>query len=166
MAQSSNSGIFNARDFGATGDGDTKDSPAIQSAIDACTATGGGVVLVPPGEYRCGTIHLKSHVVLEISAGATLHYSTDEDDFEEPEELPYSPNSDVETAYFRFSLLFGQDAQNIAIQGPGAIEQHTYGRGGPKPMAFKNCQDVTIRDFFILNAPNYNISMIGCDNVT
>lgn len=46
-------GIYNVRDdsYGAVGDGVTDDTVAIQAAIDACGAAGGGIVYFPPGEY-------------------------------------------------------------------------------------------------------------------
>lgn len=46
-------------------------------AIDACNRSGGGQVVIPPGEYLCGTIYLRSHVSLVISRGATVRGSTD-----------------------------------------------------------------------------------------
>ncbi|ACO81203.1 Secreted mannuronan C-5 epimerase [Azotobacter vinelandii CA] len=44
--------VFNAKDFGALGDGASDDRPAIQAAIDAAYAAGGGTVYLPAGEYR------------------------------------------------------------------------------------------------------------------
>ena len=63
---------FNVRDFGAVGDGKTVDSPAINKAIDAAVAAGGGTVYLPAGTYLCGSIHLKSNIHLLIDAGATI----------------------------------------------------------------------------------------------
>jgi hypothetical protein len=48
---------INVRDYGATGDGTTDDAPAIQNAIDAAGAAGGGVVYFPPGTYRVATVY-------------------------------------------------------------------------------------------------------------
>ena len=53
---------FNARDYGARGDGGTKDTAAIQKAIDACTQAGGGTVQLPAGTYLSGSIYLKDNV--------------------------------------------------------------------------------------------------------
>ncbi len=64
--------FYNVRAFGAVGDGQTLDSPAINKAIDACAAAGGGTVLFPAGTYLCGSIHLKSNIHLLIDAGATI----------------------------------------------------------------------------------------------
>ena len=64
--------VFNVRDFGAVGDGTNLDSPAIDKAITAAAAAGGGTVLVPAGTYLSGSIHLQSNIHLLIDAGATI----------------------------------------------------------------------------------------------
>src|SRR3954462_8468789 len=67
------SGIsFDVKAFGATGDGKTPDTPAIDKAIDAAAAAGGGVVRFPAGNYLCFSIHLKSHITLYLDPGATI----------------------------------------------------------------------------------------------
>jgi len=63
---------FDVKAFGATGDGKTLDTPAIDKAIDAAAATGGGVVRFPAGNYLCFSIHLKSHITLYLDPGATI----------------------------------------------------------------------------------------------
>ena len=65
-------GQFNVRDFGAVGDGKTLDHEAINRAIDAAAASGGGTVNVPAGTYLCGSIHLKSHIQLHLDAGSRI----------------------------------------------------------------------------------------------
>ena len=47
-------------DYGAVGDGKTLDTAAIQKAIDACAAGGGGIVEVPSGTFLSGAFELKS----------------------------------------------------------------------------------------------------------
>src|SRR5206468_1940196 len=69
--------IFSVRDFGAVGDGKTLCTAAIQRTIDACAEAGGGKVLLPPGTYLSAPIFLKSNLVFEIMAGATLLGTTD-----------------------------------------------------------------------------------------
>src|SRR4030042_6133962 len=69
-------GVFDVRDYGAAGDGETLDTPAIQKAIDACATAGGGQVLLPPGKYLSGTVHLKSNVTLLLEAGARVMGNT------------------------------------------------------------------------------------------
>ena len=68
---------FDVRAFGAVGDGKTLNTAAIQKAIDACHAAGGGRVVVPAGVFLTGSVRLKSRVVLRIEAGATLRGSPD-----------------------------------------------------------------------------------------
>jgi hypothetical protein len=63
---------FNVRAFGARGDGKTLDSPAIDRAIRACAAAGGGTVFVPAGTYLSGSIHLTNNLNLYLDAGATI----------------------------------------------------------------------------------------------
>ena len=65
-------GAFDVRDFGAKGDGETKDTAAIQRAIDAASAAGGGEVLLPKGIYLCGSVFLKNGVDFHIAEGAVL----------------------------------------------------------------------------------------------
>src|SRR6202046_2408780 len=64
--------IFDIRTFGAIGDGKTVDSPAINKAIEAAAAAGGGTVLFPAGTWLSFSIRLKSRVNLHLSQGATL----------------------------------------------------------------------------------------------
>src|SRR5690348_14537205 len=78
---------FDIRDFGAKGDGAAKDTAAIQKAIDAAAAQGGGTVLVPSGRYLSGTIHIKSNITLHLSPGAVILASTDNADFDPYETL-------------------------------------------------------------------------------
>src|SRR5262245_5709246 len=95
---------FNVKDFGATGRRADDARAAIQAAIDACAAAGGGRVLLPPGEYTSGELYLRSHVRLEIEAGATLLASTDM------------------KAFAKGALLYGEDLENITLEGRGTID--------------------------------------------
>jgi len=66
------SAAFNVRDYGATGNGTAKETPAIAKAIEACTHAGGGAIYFPAGRYLTGAITLKSNMTLEVDAGAIL----------------------------------------------------------------------------------------------
>lgn len=156
---------YNIRDYGARGDGSTKDTAAIQAAIDAAAKQGGGTVLLPQGNYLSGTVHLRSSITLELSAGATLIASPDESDFAKHEPLPFQPVDDRETTYFRYALLTGENLHHVSIHGPGVIDGNRSKRGGPKPIALKKCERVSIRGVTIRNAPNYAISFLGCEDV-
>ena len=158
-------GQFEVRQYGATGDGLTKDTAAIQKAIDACAESGGGTVYFAPGNYISGSLHIRNNVTLYLDTGATLLESPDNEDFDPYEELSYKTESDEETTYFHYSLIWGENVERIAILGQGTIDGNRKKRHGPKPIAFKRCRDITIRDITIRNAPNYCISLLGCDYV-
>src|SRR5277367_6636001 len=65
-------GYFDVRKYGATGDGKTLDTDAINHAIEAAAAAGGGVVVFPAGNYLCFSIHLKSFVHLLLLQGSII----------------------------------------------------------------------------------------------
>jgi polygalacturonase len=112
---------FNVRDFGATGDGKTLESAAINKAIDAAAAAGGGTVVVPPGKYLTGTLILKSNITLEIAAGATLLGSSRREDYPMVEDA-WNPQRQVMAP-----LLYAHDAEHVTITGTGLID----GQGEP-----------------------------------
>src|SRR6185503_1070321 len=72
---------LNIRDFGATGNGVTKDTAAIQSALDRCGVLGGGEVLFPAGTYLSGAIALRSNTTLRFAEGAIISGSPDFADY-------------------------------------------------------------------------------------
>jgi hypothetical protein len=63
---------FNVRTYGTAGDGRTLDTPAVNRAIEAVAAVGGGTLIFPAGTYVCFTIHLKSNVDIFLSRGCTI----------------------------------------------------------------------------------------------
>jgi hypothetical protein len=158
-------GTFDVRDFGAKGDGTAKDTAAIQQAIDAAGRQGGGAVLVPAGKYLSGTIHLRSNITLHLEPGAVILASPDNADFDPYETLPFHSVSDAETTYFHYALVAAENVHDIAITGEGAIDGNRSKRGGPKTIAIKLAERVTIRGVTVRNSPNYSISFWGCDNV-
>jgi hypothetical protein len=156
---------YTVRDHGAVGDGVAKDTAAVQRAIDACAAAGGGTVLFPAGTYLCGSLHLKSNVTLHLDNGATILGSLLKEDYDPPETLDFKNDADVETTYFHQSLIWGEGLERVAITGGGTIDSGFGKRGGPKPIALKRCRFVNISGIRILNAPNYAISLLGTDDV-
>lgn len=158
------SAFFDVREHGAKGDGRAKDTRAIQAAIDAA-ARSGGTVRFPAGDYVSGTLRLRSQVTLRLEGEATLLASPDKDDFDPPEAPGYETFSDLETSDFSFALLQGRRVSDVRILGPGRIDGNRTSRGGPKPIALRECRRVEIRDLTVTNAPNYNISLLGCDGV-
>ncbi|HYA48202.1 MAG TPA: glycosyl hydrolase family 28-related protein, partial [Burkholderiales bacterium] len=90
--------VFNVRDYGATGRKADNAQAAIQRAVDACGAAGGGLVYLPPGDYTSGTIHLRSHIRLFVEAGATLW------------------SIKQKAAFDKDSLLYGEDLVDVTIE--------------------------------------------------
>lgn len=149
--------VFNPIDYGAKADGRTNDAAAIQKAIDACNRAGGGTVWLPAGNFLSGTIVLKSNVTLHLSPGATLWGSRRIED--------YNP----------VHLIYAEGAENIGIEGQGAINGNGDAfwepnfRAKPKrPMQLielVGCRNVHIRDIRIRNAPAWGIHPWNCDGV-
>ena len=156
---------YSARDFGAKANGIMKDTAAVQKAIDAAEKAGGGTVYFGAGTYLCGSLHLKSNVTLFLDAGATIKGSLDKDDYDPYETLDFKNAADIETTFFHFALIWGEDVERIGIVGHGTIDGNRTKRGGPKPIALKRCRFVEIRGIRLINAPNYNISMLGSEFV-
>ncbi len=163
--------LFNARDFGAIGDGTTKDTKAVQAAIDAAHDNGGGVAYLPPGKYLCGTLVMKDHVTLEVEIGATLLGSTDLDDFpcNQPAFRSYTDT------YVCRSLLAAEDATDIAITGRGTIDgqgaafpsdgpDHGY-RTRPYIIRFVSCHKVRIKNVTLRNSPMWMQQYLNCDDL-
>ncbi len=159
-------GAVDVRNHGARGDGKTKDTKAVQAAIDACVQKGGGTVYFPAGNFLCGSLHLASRVRLHLDSGAVLLASKEKADFDPYEPLGFKNAADSETSFFHHALIWAEDAERIAITGTGTIDGNRKRRGGPKPIALKRCKDVVIRDITILDSPNYCISLLGTDYVT
>jgi polygalacturonase len=124
--------LFDVRTFGATGDGKTVDSPAINKAIEAAAAAGGGTVFFPGGNYICFSIRLKSHVDLYLSQGCaiiaadspkpgeTTGYMGGTYDAAEPK-TAYDAYQDYGHNHWHNSLLWGEGISDFSITGPGLI---------------------------------------------
>jgi hypothetical protein len=180
--------IFDPMHFGAKGDGNALDSPAINAAIDACNRGGGGLVYLRPGVYRSGTVILKSNVTLYLEAGSTILGSLDLNDYTE---MPGPPkNGDANQRH----LIFAKDAENVTLAGPGRIDgqgpnfwepsgraplppedqwaevvAHAWKKkptGRPSPMLeFVECRWLRIEDVRIENSPGWTMRPYNCDNV-
>jgi hypothetical protein len=99
---------------GAKGDGATLDTGALQAAIDACHAAGGGQVYLRGGRFLSGTLYLKSNVSLHIEAGATLLGSGNPDDY--PRSGSKYPGYDGEL-FTGKALIYAESATAISIGG-------------------------------------------------
>jgi len=178
-------GFFNVRLFGATGDGTTIDSPAIQRAIEAASAAGGGIIHFPAGVYASYSIRVRSHISLYLDHGATIlaaPTSQSGTGYDAPE-----PQGDGESYqdyghnHWHNSLIWGDGLHDFSIEGPGLIWGKGLSRGynhepglpegtapgaGNKAIALKNCYNVTLRDFSILQGGWFGILATGVDNLT
>jgi polygalacturonase len=117
------SGSFSVTDYGAAGDGVTKDTAAFQQAIDRCGVFGGGDVMVPAGTYLIGGIELRSHVTLRLQNGSVLKGS--------PEFTDYKVGQvrwEGKWIQGYLGLISARDCEGIAVVGAGA------GSGGPQIM--------------------------------
>jgi polygalacturonase len=122
-ADGSDKAYFNIRNFGAAGDGKNLDSPAIDKAIQAAAAAGGGTVYLPPGTYLSGTIHLLSNIHLLIDMGATIKAAPQNlNAYDEPEHWEGMAYQDGGHTYFRNSLIYGEGLTNVSITGMGMID--------------------------------------------
>lgn len=138
--------IFDIRSFGATGDGKTVDSPAINKAIEAAAAAGGGTVFFPAGTWLSFSIRLKSHVSLYLSQGCVLlaadspkpgettGYNGGTYDAAEPN-TAWDAYQDYGHNHWKNSLIWGIDIQDVSIIGPGLIygKGLSYGAGPGRP---------------------------------
>jgi polygalacturonase len=139
---------FDVRTYGATGDGKTIDSPAINKAIEAAAAAGGGTVVFPPGTYISFSIRLKSKVNLHLDQGATIIAA----DSPKPGETtgymggtydPAEPNTtwdayqDYGHNHWHNSLIWGEGITDISITGQGLIwgKGLSFGAGPGRPPA-------------------------------
>jgi len=183
--------VFNVREFGATGDGQTLDSPAINRTIESAAAAGGGTVFFPAGTYSCYSLRLKSNVALYLDQGSTiLAADVPLEGFPAGSGKGYDA-AEPDTAWHSFqdyghnhwhnSLVWGEDLHDIAILGHGLIWGRGLSRGvgsdphlpksnlpgvGNKAIALKNCRNVTMRDLSILKGGWFGILATGVDNMT
>ncbi len=206
---------YNVRAFGATGDGRTLDTDAINRAIDAAAAAGGGTVEFPAGSYLSFSIRLKSHITLHLSSGCRIIAATAAENFgdydvAEPNEWGDKfQYQDFGHSHFHNSLIWGEQLEDIAITGPGLIfgrglsrsngfrpgragasaagpnntptpgdtAEQAAGtraktsvplpkadRGGNKSIALKDCRNVTLSGFSILQGGWFALLATGVDN--
>ena len=162
---------YNIVKYGAVNDTTQLSTAAVQKAIDDCSAAGGGRVVVPTGNYKIGTIILKSNVHMHLEQGATLYGSTDLKDY-----LPLKTDYvSLRTQTETIQLIFADKASNVVIDGFGTID----GRGRsfkklswnyegitrPHLLRFIQSSDITLRDITLKNSGCWMQHYLACDRV-
>ena len=186
-----NAATFNVREFGATADGKTNDTAAINRAIDQCNLDGGGDVLFPAGTYLAASIHLKSNVRFLLDKDAVITGAKEGYDAPEPNE--FDKYQDFGHSHFHNALMWGEKIDNFAIVGGrvngGQIIEHdpkgkdvgdkvisiksgrnllfqnvTHESGGHFVYLLNDCENVTIDNVTIKKSRDA-VNLVGCRNV-
>jgi polygalacturonase len=186
--------FFDVRKYGAAGDGKTLDTAAVNRAIEAAAAAGGGTVFFPAGNYLCFSIRLKSLVHLHLEQGSTIiaadspreteqtGYNGGTYDAAEPK-TAWDAYQDYGHNHWHNSLIWGEDLHDFSITGSGLIWGKGLSKGyfrpgdlapfkaeqagvGNKAIALKNCRNVLLRDFSILKGGHFGLLLTGVDNLT
>lgn len=181
VAASLQAASVDVRDYGAKGDGKALDSPAINAAIEACAAKGGGTVALSAGTYLSGSIRMKSNIELHLDAGATIVATDQRGAYDESEVFGFPEYQDGGHTYFHNSLIWAEGQTNVSITGRGMIDgagltrHDTENAGnvqggsigmGDKAIALKCCRNVLIRDITIYRGGHFAIIITGCDYAT
>ena len=162
---------YNIVDYGAKADTTVLSTTALQRAIDECAAAGGGRVIVPAGNYKTGSIRLKSNVHLYLEHGATLYGSTDLKDYT-PMKSDYVS---LRTQTTTIQLIYADGVKNVVIDGYGTIDGRgrafkklTWNDEGitrPHLIRFIQSEDVTVRNVTLKNSGCWMQHYLACDRL-
>ena len=168
--------VFDITAYGAKSDGTTINTSAIQQAIDACHAAGGGTVLVPSGVFVSGSLQLKSHVTLKVGKDAILRGSPNIADYTvETAPLHWSAFWKFAASNWKQCLIYAENAHEIGIEGPGTID----GQGGTERKVFPNandprrpmlvrivgCRKVTVREVKLLDPASFTTFFVRSEDI-
>lgn len=153
--------VYSPAEYGAAMDGRANDGPALQRAIDAAAAAGGGVVIVPAGRtLRSGGVQLRSRLTLRLEPGSRLVASTDPSDYRDP--ILLSAIDAEELVIEGSGTIDGQALRFVAREEPDGFRMKPW---RPKLMILEHCRRVRLRDFTIVDSPNWTVHLAGCDDV-
>jgi polygalacturonase len=176
--------LFDVRSFGARGDGLALDTDALNRAIRAAAAAGGGHVILPAGRYLCFSIRLVSNITLVLSDGAVIEAADPARHagrYDAPEEGPEELYQDFGHSHWHNSLIWGDGLQDVAIVGPGRIDGTGLTRDGPgarwrrdvgeRPLSMQGMSPAEIRALEpdaarMIGLGNKAIALKNCRNVT
>jgi hypothetical protein len=168
--------FYNVKQFGAKGDSINFDTDAINKAIEAASAAGGGTIYFPAGKYLSFSIRLKSNITLFLDNGAVLiaaDPNQGKGGYDAPEPNASDKYQDFGHSHWHNSLIWGENLQNISIIGNGLINGKGLTRGGSskvglgnKAIALKLCRNVILKDFSILTGGHFCLLATGVDNLT
>src|SRR3954470_22092718 len=163
--------VFNVRNNGAKGDGESLDTAAIQKALDACGDAGGGTVLLPPGTYLSRPLILRTKTTLLFESGATLRATDAPADYKRDDDpKKFTP------------FLSGEDLEDVTIAGGGVIDgagerwwvpaeatrQKKSGYTLPRPnlIVLTRVKNLVVCDVTLQNSPKFHLVPTECDGVT
>jgi polygalacturonase len=160
--------IFNVRNFGATGDGATKDTAAFQKALDTCAVSGGGEVIIPAGKYLIGSIQTGNRTILRLEKDSVLMGSPDLSDY---------PIMDIRWEgrwqQGHRSLIYSANVDHTGIIGPGRIEGSRAvafgkdkGMRGALVLEPISCNDLRWEGFSVTHDGTWATHPTYCNNVT
>ena len=158
---------LNVRDFGAKGDGLVKDTAAIQKALDACAAAGGGTVLVPEGLYLTGSLTLGANTTLQLSSHTSLIGSPDIADYP-----LVTIRWEGEFREGHRALISATNAANVTIVGSGSIFgppislSHLRNPRGPALIELTGCTNALLENFTTQYQQLWSIHLLYCNNFT
>ncbi|MDR3405754.1 MAG: glycosyl hydrolase family 28 protein [Chthoniobacter sp.] len=167
--------VFEAKQFGAVGDGRTKDTAALQRAIDAA-AKSGGTVRLAAGTFLSGSLVLKSGVTLQIDKGATLLGSTEHADYRKNRWMALvEAKGQRDIAIVGEGVIDGQGAALAAdvlrlVQEKKIIDPLASNRPAepnrPQLLELMDCQGVTVRGITLKNSSCWVQTYLNCEDVT